>query len=412
MTSSLAHISEKPWSSYSQSDYDISQWHRACLIHNHTGTPTSKSECKVPVKTPDGTLSRSGVHAAAAALAGARGGVQASAEQMASAKTALRGLYSQLNETPPDSLQHSNVDFYTEAIEDFLSHHGVRGMHWGVRRSHPGPGGSAGPGRKTVKKQKRLDKVVAKRSQREKQIHQLNKTLDDIHKNGLQSNHMQTKYGKDLARKDITFGLMYGMSKRDLLKLERDNLENERDFQTSLLKRNDKKIKKLNDNLAGVQHDAMDEDDDLDEFDDIDEFEDLDEIEHFGLNDFIEHTGVKGMHWGVRRSEGGKGGGKSSSTSHPTHEDFARATSLHTTAKSHGTRVLSNKEMKDVIDRMNLEQQYSKLTVAEGGGSKAVKVGKGWAGGVLKNVSQQAASEILKGHLMAQVAKAGFLAKK
>ena len=126
----ILHISEKPWSDYTEADYSIEQWHAACLIHLHNGPPTSKAQCKLPVKTPNGALNRNGVHAAAAALAGARSPLQAPPEQKAKAASALRGYYSQLGETPPDSLKQSTED----VVGLILSHHGVKGMKWGVRR--------------------------------------------------------------------------------------------------------------------------------------------------------------------------------------------------------------------------------------------------------------------------------------
>lgn len=122
-------ISEKPWSDYTSADYSIEQWHDACLIHQHNGSPTSKSQCKLPVKTPSGTLNRNGVHAAAAALAGARGGVNASPEEKTSAMKQIRGAYSKLGEKPPPSMMQS------EKLKDFLAHWGVKGMRWGIRRS-------------------------------------------------------------------------------------------------------------------------------------------------------------------------------------------------------------------------------------------------------------------------------------
>jgi hypothetical protein len=115
----LTHISEQAWSDFTKADYTIEQWHAACLIHIHDGEPTSKSQCKLPVKTPDGALNRNGVHAAAAALAGARGGLKGvSADQKKKAGNALKRYYAQLDETPPES----------------LSHHGVKGQKWGVRK--------------------------------------------------------------------------------------------------------------------------------------------------------------------------------------------------------------------------------------------------------------------------------------
>src|SRR4051795_5342345 len=107
----LAHISEASWSDYNKSDYTLEQWHAACLIHVHDGAPTSKSQCKLPVKTPNGALNRNGVHAAAAALAGARGGLKGvSADQRKKAGNALKRYYAQLDEDPPESLaQHSEA---------------------------------------------------------------------------------------------------------------------------------------------------------------------------------------------------------------------------------------------------------------------------------------------------------------
>lgn len=122
-------VSEKPWSDYIKADYTPEQWHTACLLHLHTGPPTSKDQCKLPVKTPSGALNRNGVHAAAAALNGARGGVDASPVKIATARAAVRRLYNQLDEDPPDSMKQS-----TDNVDDFLEHYGVKGMKWGVRR--------------------------------------------------------------------------------------------------------------------------------------------------------------------------------------------------------------------------------------------------------------------------------------
>ncbi len=98
-------ISNRPWGQFKESDYTLEQWHRACLIHLHDGAPTSKAQCKLPVREPDGTLNRNGVHAAAAALAGARGGVDAPMEQKRAAARKLITLYNELDEEPPESIR-------------------------------------------------------------------------------------------------------------------------------------------------------------------------------------------------------------------------------------------------------------------------------------------------------------------
>jgi len=98
-------ISEKPWSSFSESDYNDSQWYEACLIKPPKSEYTAKNQAKLPVREPDGTLNRNGVHAAAAALAGARGGVKASPEDKRKAARELIRLYRELEEEPPESIK-------------------------------------------------------------------------------------------------------------------------------------------------------------------------------------------------------------------------------------------------------------------------------------------------------------------
>lgn len=117
-------IDTTPWGNYKESDYTPAQWHAACLIHQHDGEPTSKAQCKLPVKTPSGKLNKGGVKAAAAALSGARGGVQASVDDKKKAAGALRGHYKTIGMDPPDSLKHSSV----------IEHYGVKGMRWGSRK--------------------------------------------------------------------------------------------------------------------------------------------------------------------------------------------------------------------------------------------------------------------------------------
>ena len=96
-------VSNTPWSRWSRSDYNSEQWERACILdHEQGSTPDERYE--LPVREPDGTLNRSAIHAAAARLAGAGGGVDAPGDAKQWAAAALVQLYRELAETPPDSI--------------------------------------------------------------------------------------------------------------------------------------------------------------------------------------------------------------------------------------------------------------------------------------------------------------------
>jgi hypothetical protein len=95
----VTEASDKPWSGFTQADYDDAQWKRACLIDKGDGE--GKSRYSLPVKEPDGTLNRNAVHAAASRL----GQVQVDADKKKAAAKKLASLYrNQLNEDPPASL--------------------------------------------------------------------------------------------------------------------------------------------------------------------------------------------------------------------------------------------------------------------------------------------------------------------
>jgi hypothetical protein len=110
-------VSNRPWSEIKESDYaDAAAFCRASLIDENTGSEKTKALCKLPVYEPGGALNRAAVHAAAAVLAGGRGGVSASAASKASAARKLRGLYRRLKEEPPDSLK-SMAELETENLD-------------------------------------------------------------------------------------------------------------------------------------------------------------------------------------------------------------------------------------------------------------------------------------------------------
>lgn len=98
----------------------------------------------------------------------------------------------------------------------------------------------------------------------------------------------------------------------------------------------------------------------------------------------LAHYGVKGMKWGVRKDRTATEvtttqkpgdfvkaqGGKYQTAS----DDAVRAITSRQKAAMSTTDALSNKELQDMVTRMNLEQQYANLTEKSDRRSKGVKL--------------------------------------
>jgi hypothetical protein len=74
------------------------------------------------------------------------------------------------------------------------------------------------------------------------------------------------------------------------------------------------------------------------------------------VENFLEHFGVKGMRWGASRGGAAKEG--------PS-QDSVTAQTLRTRAKKSKPKALTNAELQTAINRMNLEQQFKRLSTNE-----------------------------------------------
>ena len=94
------------------------------------------------------------------------------------------------------------------------------------------------------------------------------------------------------------------------------------------------------------------------------------------VDDILAHYGVKGMRWGVRKSEH-EGGTRAKRAPVPVSADKQKANEAAARVSKKGdTSALSNQELQQLVQRMNLEQQYSRLSSQPGrleAGNKKVK---------------------------------------
>jgi hypothetical protein len=132
----------------------------------------------------------------------------------------------------------------------------------------------------------------------------------------------------------------------------------------------------------------------------------------------LEHHGIKGMRWGVRRSEAqlaarspqvsvtsapGKGIKRTvGGAGHSPSEDAINAAAIRQKAKASTVSSLTNKDLETVIRRMNLEQQFSQLKAKSGTKSK----GKKFVDDVLEKQTKNATDRFLSQLVSAQVDRA------
>lgn len=72
-------------------------------------------------------------------------------------------------------------------------------------------------------------------------------------------------------------------------------------------------------------------------------------------SNILEHYGIKGQRWGVRRPRGSDG-------LVGTSEDAKKASEVAAKVKRGGTKAASNEELRSLVNRINLERDYARAT--------------------------------------------------
>jgi hypothetical protein len=107
--------------------------------------------------------------------------------------------------------------------------------------------------------------------------------------------------------------------------------------------------------------------------------------------DTIEHYGTLGMKWGIRRSN--RQLARAAKANKGASQDYTTAANAASKARKGGVKALSNAELKTLVDRMNLEQQYSRV-VPPSRGARITRAGGKFAGEVLVGVGKQQATKL------------------
>lgn len=92
------------------------------------------------------------------------------------------------------------------------------------------------------------------------------------------------------------------------------------------------------------------------------------------IDSVLEHFGIKGMKWGVRRTpeQLARARGKSTTSAEERHEKLLKTTNASTLYKYR--HELSNKELQERINRINMERQLKDLSQQEKiNGNKIIK---------------------------------------
>lgn len=253
--------------------------------------------------------------------------------------------------------------FSKQEFDDYLEHFGVKGMHWGVRRNSSG--GTDRTAAKAAKSQGKIDKLNAKADEHEKvaAAHagialELQNRAADLSTRGTQSEVFKHIYGEKTNELGNTaFYFKTGQTREQAIAQLQNDLRFTSNVHSNAANRHANKAEQLRARAASVKH--MDD-----------------------LDDILEHFGVKGMKWGVRRDG-------SSGSSHTASPDAMRAQATTDTIHKHGVRAVSNEDLQHLVNRQRLISQHAALTADN------VDKGKSVAQGLLKQFGKAVATSVI-----------------
>lgn len=119
--------------------------------------------------------------------------------------------------------------------------------------------------------------------------------------------------------------------------------------------------------------------------------------------EFIQHHGVKGMKWGVRKAVEKSSAfvaRKAAKKRAASSEDARNAQDAHVKSKKNGLHSLSNKELQDLVTRMNLEQQFNRLKPPSTSEKAAKFIGK-----TLGDIGKQQVNKLANDVVSKEIAK-------
>lgn len=239
------------------------------------------------------------------------------------------------------------------AEEFILAHYGVKGMHWGKRKAKLSPAE-----KKTVKADKKFESVNArygKTFEIADAARQSFKSSGDLKKindkysakltNSFSQNRQVKKAYEAETQRVFLDHLKKAADKQD------PNASGTRKYTITVPpKRPDRWIV----TTTTVKHDNGVVEFDLtrDKNGLITDIQPVQPLQQSGMSteEFFAHYGVKGMKWGLRKSR-------------VVSDDAARSKSVRTTVKKAGIASVSNKDLQEAINRMQLEQNFKRLKV-------------------------------------------------